>query len=90
MSDSYQHDPHARLDYQFDWSRWLDDDETITLAEVAEVAELTIETPIVATGRVVVWVSGGTVGQMYRVTCHITTSAGREDDRTMLLKVVNR
>jgi hypothetical protein len=36
------------------------------------------------------WVSGGTDGEDYPVTCHITTTGGRTDDRTMVIKVRRR
>ena len=35
-------------------------------------------------------VSGGTLGAECAVTCHIVTSAGREDDRTVTLRVLER
>lgn len=32
MADSYIKDPNAVLDYQWDWSAWLPDDDTIASA----------------------------------------------------------
>lgn len=84
------HDPQARLDYTWDWSSWLAAGETITTATVAPVDGLTISGASTAAGKVSVWISGGTTGQHYRVTCHIVTSAGREDDRTHSLYCSHR
>ena len=40
--------------------------------------------------KVVMWLGGGTVGTTYLVTVHIVTSAGRADDRTTRVVVVER
>lgn len=37
-----------------------------------------------------VWLSGGVAGQMARVTCRITTSQGRTDERTLRLSLRRR
>lgn len=79
------HDPDARLDSSWDWSAWLSAGETITTATVAPVAGLTISEVAVYGGKPTVWINGGTAGQTYAVTCHIVTTAGREDDRTLKL-----
>lgn len=39
---------------------------------------------------VTVWLSAGVTGIDYSVTCHIVTSASREDDRTALIKCQER
>jgi len=39
---------------------------------------------------VTVWLSGGTAGINYKVACLITTAAGRTDERTIWIKVVDR
>ena len=83
-------DPDAKLDYAWDWTAWLTTDETITMATVLPVTGLTIESVTHAAGIVTAWISGGTLGQDYSVTCRITTSAGRIDDRTISIRVVQR
>lgn len=88
------HDPDANLDYAYDWSDWLDTDETITDYTVTPPAGITLGTgtkaPAEDAGIVTVWLSGGTTGQIYDVVCHIVTSAGREDDRTIRLLINDR
>lgn len=36
------------------------------------------------------WLSSGTVGYDYPVTCHITTAAGRQDSRTITISVLDQ
>jgi hypothetical protein len=89
-------DPDATLDYRFDWapltnergrSDWLASGETITDHEIVAEAGLTVDSSsITDTGTsVTVWLSDGTAGNDYDVTCRVTTSAGRVDDRTLVI-----
>lgn len=80
----------AKLDYLFDWSAWLAQDETITTFTVTAQTGLTITESSESAGKITAWVEGGTAGNTYRVTCTITTSAGRVDSRNLLLEVKNR
>lgn len=87
------HDPDARLDYRFDFAAWLGDDTIDTTTVVASPATgVTVETPEVQDDTdVVVFVSvADTVTGTVALTCHITTTAGREDDRTMRLRIRER
>jgi hypothetical protein len=87
-------DPEAVLDYAVDWgaeylsgdalsdSSWSvspseNDGATIT----ASAFDLLIST---------VQVSGGRVGRIYRLTNHVTTASGREDSRSIILRVEKR
>ena len=85
-------DPQAILDYAVDWTGWLQSGETITDAEWAIPPGITQATPApsVEGGRCVVWLSGGTAGTTYRVVCHVTTSMGRQDDRSHRIDVMDR
>ena len=89
-------DPDAVLDYIFDWTLWLDD-------VVDTIATQTVTTPTVSgsividdsnsVGKTVVaYISGGTVGQTYPVTCQIVTAASppRTDERTIYIKIKER
>lgn len=92
MNDHYLHDPQAILDYGKDWTDWLTGAETVT-AVTATATGLTISTPAAVSGAgkiTTVWLTGGTIGTVYPVTFHITTSAGRQDDRTIWLTAINR
>lgn len=89
MPRSFVKDPDAVLDYEFDWSDWLGAD-TIATHTVTAATGLTVDTSEATSTAVTVWLSGGSVGTSYAVTCHIETAAGREDDRTVTLAVQER
>ena len=83
-------DPSAVLDYVFDWTEWLATGETITDHTITADTGITVDSSTEDTGKVTVWLSGGTAGQNYKVACKITTSAGRTDERTIWIKVTDR
>lgn len=86
----YTKDPDALLDYSVDWSSWLADGETLDTVEWIVEDGLT-NAASSATGAVAtIWLSGGTVGATYRVTCRVSTSAGRVDDRSFAVRVGER
>lgn len=86
-------DPDARLEYSWDWSDWLEAGETITTPTVeCDDNSVAISPGDVteALGVVTAWVSGGTVRTSVRVTCRIVTSATRQDDRSLILNIIER
>ena len=83
-------DPSAVLDYVFDWTEWLATVETITDHTITADTGITVDSSTESDGKVTVWLSGGTAGINYKVACLITTSAGRTDERTIWIKVVER
>lgn len=92
---AFTKDPDAVLDYVWDWTSWLGDD-TIATHAVTVTAAVDDATPIVkdsssATGPLVTaWLSAGTAGTTYAVTCRITTAGGRTEDRTNRIIVTER
>lgn len=94
MSDrpTFTKDPAAVLDYRWDWSAWLAEGETITAATVTASAGLTVDSSAISGdgSAVTAWISGGTATREYEITNHITTSAGRQDDRTIAIKCMER
>ena len=89
MSDSFVKDPDAVLDYSFSWVDWLAEGETIVAFEVTP-AGVTLDSASHDAGVVTAWVSGGTLRTPASLTCRITTSQGRVDDRTITLRVRER
>lgn len=101
--DLYIKDPAANLDYIFDWaaatntndpdatSDYLEAGETISSHSVTADSGITASSGTLGDGNtsVTVWVSGGTVGRTYDVTCQITTSLTRIDERTIHILVQN-
>jgi hypothetical protein len=90
----YTKDPDATLDFVQSWDAWLDaidGGDTITDAEWIIPSGLTEAAPsTVTTTTATVWLSGGTAGTDYDVTCRITTDGGRIDDRTIRIQVRQR
>lgn len=86
---TFSKDPQATLDYTIDWSDFLGDD-------VISAVTWTLDAGIVDAGHVssralaTIFLSGGVAGTGYNVTCHITTSGGRADDRTIKINAVDR
>jgi hypothetical protein len=84
---TFQKDPSAVLDYKIDWSAWLAGDTIYVSAWTAD-AGITINSNSNSTTTATVWLSGGTAGTSYAVTNHITTAAGRQDDRSISIQVM--
>lgn len=89
MANSFLKDPQAVLDYEWDWSEWLDAD-TISAHTVTAPTGLTVASSSRTSTAVTAWLSGGTAGTSYAVVCHVTTAGGRQDDRTVQVTVEDR
>lgn len=86
-------DPDAVLDYTWDWTDWLTPlADTIVDHEMVVDSGITVDSSNidVAGKKVIAWVSGGTLGTTYGLTCRIITQDGRTDDRTVYIKVAKR
>lgn len=86
--------PDATLDYAVDWGTDYLSGEALATSEwavePAEPGGVAIATSafdlLVATATV----SGGTTGTIYRLTNHVTTTDGRDDSRSIMLRVEKR
>jgi len=85
---TFRKDPDAVLDYQIDWEAWLGSD-TIS-ASTWSVSGVIQDSATNTTTTTTVWLSGGAVGVDGSATNHITTAAGREEDRTITLSIAER
>ena len=86
MSQNYVKDPDAVLDYPMNWADWLDGD-TISTSTWTVPDGITKDSDSKTTSATTIWLSGGTAGLDYTLINHIVTAAGREDDRTIIIKV---
>ena len=86
MTNQFVKDPQAVLDYQVDWSAWLDGD-TLAASTWSVPAGLTKADEDFDDSTATIWLSGGTAGSAYRLTNHITTTAGRQDERSLTITV---
>lgn len=87
----YTKDPDSVLDYSVDWSAWLPTGDTI-VASTFTVTPAATDAVVVDDSSfndttTTVWLSGGANKASYTVTNHITTSQGRQDDRSMVIQM---
>ena len=83
-------DPDAILEYGFDLTDWLVDSDTIANASWTVPTGLTKGTETKTDTITTVVISGGTAGNEYKITDRITTTAGRVDDRSIMIVVAER
>lgn len=86
--------PDATLDYSVDWgAEYLCGDAlaesnwTVIPAEAGGVEIVSDRYDLLVT---TVQVSGGIAGRIYRLTNHVLTAEGREDSRSIMLRVEKR
>jgi hypothetical protein len=87
-------DPAALLDYSIDWGAastlggpWLQTGETVSAHVWTVPAGIIKDHQADANTISTLWLSGGTAGTSYTVTCKVTTSAGRTDERSFVVVV---
>lgn len=83
-------DPSAILDYKQDWSKWMVDADAIISHSIVATSGINVDSSSNDDSSVTFWLSGGTAGSGYNITVQISTSAGRVDERTMRLIVMDR
>lgn len=88
-------DPDSQLDYDVDFTAWLTPISDTISAVVWDVPAALTVVGQSATGLIAkIWVSGGTVGEKYRVTCRITTvgTGGftRIKDKSFYIRIAER
>ena len=83
---SFIKDPDASLDYELDWTLWLEGD-TINSSSWAVPTGITIDSDSFTNQTATVWLSGGTLHQKYEAVNRIITAGGRTDDRTITIRI---
>lgn len=90
---TFKKDPHAVLDYTFDWTSYLTPlVDTISSVTWILSSGLTKVSQSNTTTTATAFISGGVVGKTETLTCRITTNSvpPRVDDRSVLLKITER
>jgi hypothetical protein len=64
--------------------------ENIEACEISVPEGITLDSYSFLDGKVTAWISGGENGKTYRVSCKITTTEGRIDERSIFIKVKDR
>jgi len=93
MAQTFSKDSEAVLDYKFDWdTNYLEVGETISSATVTAESGITKDSDSITDSdrTVTVWLSGGTAGEKYTISCKIVTSLSRTDERSIYIKVYER
>lgn len=85
IPDAPPKDPDSTIDYGIDWSSWLASGETISTSAWPDLGDLVSESESNTTTATAIFISGGVLGATYTLTNRITTSAGRTEDRSMLI-----
>lgn len=88
MVDKYK-SPAGVLEYVFDWTDYLDSDEISTISVGAETG-LTVDSSSNTATAVTAWVSGGTLGKEYTLTCQVVTTGSRTYSRTIYIHIVEQ
>jgi hypothetical protein len=89
ITTTFLKDPDSTLDYTLDWTAWLDGD-TITSSTWTVPAGLVQESATYTTTTATIWLSGGIAGNDYVITNSIVTAAGRIEDRSIRIRVIQR
>ena len=85
-------DPDEILDYEINWSapdgaRLSPGDTIVTSTWPVIPAGITKNSDSHTTTSSTIWLSGGTIGATYELTCRITTAGGRTHDQSVKLQV---
>ena len=87
-------DPEALIDYSVDWGAdYLTGDiltESSWTVSPAESGGVSIVSSRFDLKQSTVEVGGGQPGRIYRLTNHVVTAEGREDSRSIMLRVEKR
>lgn len=91
MLDIKEKAPADRLDYPLDFSKWITDDDTILSVEssidLTETGGLNVDSALVESPVVTVWLSGGINTHSYVVSVTIQTQAGRIKEEKFKIRV---
>lgn len=79
--------PGAELDYSLNWIDVLETGETIVSAEWMAATGITAALPEITDSITTIWLSGGTLTNIYAVSCLATTSSGRKDERGFFVQI---
>lgn len=84
-------DPAAVLDYAIDWGRQYLDGDVLTASEWSvSPGDMVVASSEFDEQISQVTLQGGSAGQIYRASNHVVTSAGRQDSRSLLIRVEAR
>ena len=85
----FEKQPLEVIDYFFNYVDWLasKSDTSASYTLTAATGITLVSHSEVSAGVIQVFISGGTSGQRYKVTCHLTTTGGRVKELDLILKI---
>ena len=90
MVATFRKDPDEVLDYQFDWSEWLQSGETISTSTWEVETGITKDSDTNTTTTTTIYLSSGTDGETYTITNTIETNVSRTAVRSAEVVVEDR
>lgn len=90
--DEYEQDVDDVLIYTINWAPTMTADGSDTISTSSwsvDISGPTLDNATATTTQTTIRFSGGTVGQIYRVTNQIVTAGGRTYNRSIDIEVVN-
>ncbi|MCE9566366.1 MAG: hypothetical protein K8U57_30450 [Planctomycetes bacterium] len=87
MSSPFLKDPGDRVDYLVDYTDWLGTDTITGTPSWTVPTGLTNYAVSNTTTGATIWLTGGTHGNDYTVTCQVTTTGGRIKQQSFTIKV---
>lgn len=86
----YYPGPNDALIYEIDWSNFLSAGETISTSVWSPATGITSASTSNTTTSSFATLSGGTIGQRYRVGCTITTNLGETKEASITLAILQQ
>ncbi len=96
---SFEMDPDELVDFSLDWTSRMTDTEHITNSTWLRVDKVALQFDLIKTDEHIdvetarittIWLRGGTLGRVYKITNHVTTDEGRQMECTMTLTIKSR
>lgn len=86
---NFEKDPDDVLDFHWNWRPYLSDGELLQASTFLVTPGITVgpTAPSSTTYDTTLWLSGGSIGDIYRCTNRITTTQGRTVDRSINVRV---
>ena len=69
--------PSDTMDYDIDYTDWLTTGDNVSSVVITTETGITVDSSFINDPRVKIWLSGGTAGTTYKVTCTMTSADGR-------------
>lgn len=89
MLDYFIKRPNDHLDFEFDFSRWMTDGDTVSNAVgTVSIASSTVTNVVWDEVKVRVWIEGGDAGASGQINVLIETDQGRRKEVTAHLRIM--